>query len=144
MWGPMTLPDVYVVGAGLFGLTFAQRAASKWGQRVQVMDRRDHVGGNAFSETDARGGIEVHRYGAHIFHTNNERVWDYVRRFSAFTRYEHRVFTKHAGMTYPMPINLQTINQFFGRSFSAAEARRFVRDQAGTAAPLLCSYAQTV
>ena len=78
--------DLVVVGAGLYGLTVAERAAER-GLDVVVVDRRDHVGGNAWSEVEPSTGIEVHRYGAHLFHTSNARVWDYVNRFTAFTDY---------------------------------------------------------
>ena len=68
--------DLVVVGAGLFGLTVAQQCAERFGVRVLIVDRRNHIGGNAYSETEPQTGIEVHRYGAHLFHTSNERVWD--------------------------------------------------------------------
>src|SRR3546814_5133917 len=70
-----------------------------------VVERRAHLGGNAFSEPDPETGIEVHRYGAHIFHTNNLRVWNWVQRFCAWEPYEHRVFTRHGGRVFPMPIS---------------------------------------
>jgi UDP-galactopyranose mutase len=76
--------DLVVVGSGLFGLTVAEQAAER-GLDVALLDRRDHLGGNAWSETDPDTGIEVHRYGAHLFHTSNERVWEYVNRFTGFT-----------------------------------------------------------
>lgn len=123
------MTDVVVVGAGLFGLTVAERLASA-GRRVLVLDRRDHIGGNAYSYPDAETGIEVHRYGAHLFHTSNERVWAYVNRFTAFTPYVHKVYTTHRGEVFPMPINLGTINQFYRSSMSPEEARRLVRDAA--------------
>ncbi len=128
----MPRPDVYVIGAGLFGLTFAERAAGRWGKHVQVLERRSHVGGNALSEVDSATGIEVHRYGAHIFHTSNERVWRYVTGFTDFFPYEHRAFTRHRGVTYPLPINLQTINQFFGMSLSPEQARKLIENQAAS------------
>lgn len=121
--------DLLVVGAGLFGLTVAERAAEA-GLRVTVIDRRDHLGGNAWSSIDPGTGIEVHRYGSHIFHTANEQVWRYVRRFTAFTRYQHRVLTTHAGTVYPMPINLGTLNQFFRAAMGPDEARALVAEQA--------------
>ncbi len=105
--------DVVVVGSGFFGLTIAERCAEELGLKVLVIDRRDHIGGNAYSEDDPQTGIEVHRYGAHLFHTSNERVWEYVNRFTAFTPYVHRVYTVVGGEVFPMPINLGTINQFF-------------------------------
>ncbi len=122
-------PDLVVVGSGFFGLTVAQQLAEH-GRRVLVIDRRDHLGGNAYSEIDPDTGIEVHRYGAHLFHTSNTRVWDYVNRFTAFTPYHHRVFTTHQGQVFPMPINLGTINQFFSSALSPDQARALIAEQA--------------
>ncbi|MDW4573366.1 UDP-galactopyranose mutase [Microbacterium sp. M3] len=122
--------DLLVVGSGLFGLTIAERAAAS-GRKVTIIDRRDHIGGNAFSEDDPDTGIEVHRYGAHLFHTSNPSVWEYVNRFTSFTNYTHRVYTTHRGVVYPLPINLGTINQFFRAALSPDEARALVREQAG-------------
>ncbi|HET7174339.1 MAG TPA: UDP-galactopyranose mutase [Nocardioidaceae bacterium] len=122
--------DVVVVGAGLFGLTIAERCANDLGLNVLILDRRPHVGGNAYSEREPETGIEVHKYGAHLFHTSNERVWQYVNRFTSFTGYQHRVFTKHRGQVYTFPLNLALINQFFGRSYTPAEARALVAGQA--------------
>jgi UDP-galactopyranose mutase len=124
-------PQLIVVGAGFFGLTIAERAASQLDKRVLVLDRRPHLGGNAYSEIDPDTGIEVHRYGAHLFHTSNERVWRYANAFTAFTDYRHRVFTVHDGNIYPLPINLATLCQFFGRSFTPAQARALIAEQAG-------------
>jgi UDP-galactopyranose mutase len=123
--------DLVIVGSGFFGLTIAERAASELGLKVAVIDRRHHIGGNAYSENEAQTGIEVHRYGAHLFHTSNERVWDYVNRFTSFTGYQHKVYTSHKGEVYPMPINLGTINQFFRSSLGPAEARALIQEQAG-------------
>jgi len=123
--------DLVVVGSGLFGLTVAERAARELGLRVTMIDRRSHLGGNAYSENEERTGIEVHRYGAHLFHTSNERVWEYVNRFTAFTNYVHRVYTRHNGEVFPMPINLGTINQFFRSAYSPGEAQDLIREQAG-------------
>jgi UDP-galactopyranose mutase len=96
-----------------------------------VIDRRTHIGGNAYSEIEPTTGIEVHRYGAHLFHTSNPRVWEYVNRFTAFTDYVHRVYTNHGGVVYPLPINLGTINQFFRAAYSPAEARALINELAG-------------
>ena len=98
--------DLVVVGSGLFGLTVAERCANDLGLNVLVLDRRHHVGGNAYSAAEPETGIEVHQYGAHLFHTSNERVWEYVNRFTKFTGYQHRVFSIYQGRVYPMPINL--------------------------------------
>jgi UDP-galactopyranose mutase len=72
--------DLVIVGSGFFGLTVAERVATQLNKRVLVLDRRSHVGGNAYSEPEPETGIEVHKYGAHLFHTSNKRVWDYVNR----------------------------------------------------------------
>jgi len=123
-------PDLVVVGSGFFGLTVAERCANELGLKVLVLERRHHIGGNAYSELDPETGIEVHVYGAHLFHTSNKKVWDYVGRFTEFTDYQHRVYTSHQGQVYPMPINLGTINQFFDAAYSPDEARALIREQA--------------
>ena len=89
--------DLVIVGAGLFGLTVAQQAAEKAGAKVEVIDVRSHIGGNAYSYTDEDTGAEIHKYGAHLFHTSNPTVWKYVNRFTEFTDYVHRVYTTHDG-----------------------------------------------
>ncbi|WP_314646527.1 UDP-galactopyranose mutase [uncultured Microbacterium sp.] len=122
--------DLLVVGSGFFGLTIAERAAEA-GRKVTVIDRRSHIGGNAYSEVDPETGIEVHRYGAHLFHTSNPTVWEYVNRFTSFTNYVHRVYTTHQGTVFPMPVNLGTINQFFHSAYTPDQARALVREQAG-------------
>jgi UDP-galactopyranose mutase len=121
--------DLLVVGSGFFGLTIAERAASA-GKRVVVIDRRSHIGGNAYSEAEPETGIEVHRYGAHLFHTSNETVWEYVNRFTKFTNYVHKVYSNFKGEVYPLPINLGTINQFFRAAYSPDEARALIAQQA--------------
>lgn len=122
--------DLVVVGSGFFGLTVAERVARELGLRVLVLESRDHIGGNAYSELEPSTGIEVHRYGAHLFHTSNERVWTYVNRFTTFTSYQHRVFTISKGRVYPMPINLATICEYFGEYLTPSQARALVAEQA--------------
>jgi UDP-galactopyranose mutase len=122
--------DLVVVGSGFFGLTIAERCANELGLKVLVLERRRHIGGNAYSEAEPETGIEVHVYGAHLFHTSNERVWEYVNRFTSFTDYQHRVFTNYQGQVYSFPMNLGLINQFFGRSHTPDEARALVAEQA--------------
>jgi UDP-galactopyranose mutase len=122
--------DLVVAGSGLFGLTVAERCAVELGLRVLMLERRDHVGGNAYSEVEPETGIEVHRYGAHLFHTSNERVWQYANRFTSFTGYQHRVFSIFKGRVYPMPINLGTICSYFGRAMSPGQARALIEEQA--------------
>ena len=121
--------DLIVVGSGFFGLTVAERAASQNDARVLIVERRDHLGGNAYSEAEPTTGIEVHKYGAHLFHTSNKRVWDYVNQFTDFTDYQHRVFAMHKGTAYQFPMGLGLINQFFGKYYSPDEARQLIKDQ---------------
>jgi len=122
--------DLVVVGAGFFGLTIAERAATELGLRVVVIDRRSHIGGNAYSEIEPETGIEIHRYGAHLFHTSNETVWEYANRFTSFTDYVHRVYTNYRGEVFPLPINLGTINQFFRAAHGPEAARALIAEQA--------------
>ena len=121
--------DLIVVGSGFFGLTVAEQAASELGKRVLVVEKRSHIGGNAYSEQEPETGIEVHKYGAHLFHTSNDRVWEYVNRFTDFTDYQHRVFAMHDGTAYQFPMGLGLINQFFGRYYSPDEARELIEQQ---------------
>jgi UDP-galactopyranose mutase len=125
--------DLIVVGSGFFGLTIAERTASQLGKRVLVLERRSHPGGNAYSEQDPETGIEVHRYGPHLFHTSNKRVWDYASTFTKFSGYQHRAFTIHRGQVYPFPMGLALISQFFGRYFTPEEARMLIAEQAAEA-----------
>jgi UDP-galactopyranose mutase len=125
-----TPPDLVVVGSGFFGLTIAERCATELDLKVLVLERRPHLGGNAYSEFDEETGIEVHKYGTHLFHTSNEKVWQYVRRFTEFTNYQHRVFGKFQGQVYSLPMNLALINQFFGQSHTPDEARALIAEQA--------------
>jgi UDP-galactopyranose mutase len=120
---------IVVVGCGFFGATVARQIATGSGLKVLVIDKRDHLGGNSYSKTDAASGIEYHAYGSHIFHTSSEEVWNFVRQFTEFNNYRHRVMTVHHGQVYSMPINLMTINAFFGKTFTPAEAGAFLRDE---------------
>jgi len=123
--------DLAVVGSGFFGLTIAECAARELGANVVVVERRSHVGGNAFSYFDDETGIEVHKYGSHLFHTSNEAVWDYVNRFTSFTGYRHRVLTVHDGRVFQMPINLATLCQFYGRVLTPSAARELLLEASG-------------
>ena len=122
--------DLIVVGSGFFGLTVAERAASQLGKRVLIIEKRSHIGGNAFSQPEPETGIEVHQYGAPLFHTSNERVWDYVTKFTTFTDYQHRVFAMHDGKAYQFPMGLGLICEFFGKYYSPDEARTLIKEQA--------------
>ncbi len=122
--------DLIIVGAGFYGATIAERVSNELGKNVLIIDRRSHIGGNAYSEFDQETGIEVHKYGAHLFHTPNATVWNYLNRFTSFTDYRHRVYSSYQDQVYAMPINLGTICQFFGKRMSPAEARALVSSQA--------------
>ena len=121
--------DYLLVGAGVFGATVAERLASA-GNKVLVIDRREHVAGNIYSYTDEKTGIEIHKYGSHIFHTELDDVWEYITKFTEFNDYTHTVNTRHDGKLYPMPINLDTINLLYGAEMNAEEAEKFVAEEA--------------
>ena len=127
--------DLIVVGTGLFGLTVAERAAALKDAKVLMVEKRPHLGGNAYSERDPETNIEVHKYGAHLFHTSNKRVWDYVNQFTSFTDYQHRVFAMHDGNAYQFPMGLGLINQFFGRYYTPDEAKKLIEEQRGDKDP---------
>ncbi len=117
--------DFLIIGSGLFGAVFAQQAREA-GKSVLVLERRDHIGGNCYSEDHEGTNITVHRYGTHIFHTNNEEIWRFINRFTEFNRYQHRVLTTHRDRVYAMPINLGTINQFYGVNLKPGEVEAFL------------------
>ena len=122
---------IAVVGAGFSGAVIARELACA-GHTVTVFDARPHLAGNCFSERDAATDVMVHVYGPHIFHTDNQVVWDYVRQFGEFMPYTNRVKSTVNGQVFSLPINLHTINQFFGKTFSPNEARIFIAAQADT------------
>lgn len=122
--------DLVIVGAGFYGATIAERAANESGLKVVIIERRSHIGGNSYSERDPETGIEVHRYGPHIFHTPNETVWSYINRFTDFTNYNHRPFSVFRGEAFSLPINLATICQFFRKHLTPDEARALIAEQA--------------
>jgi UDP-galactopyranose mutase len=131
--------DYLVVGAGLFGATFA-RAATDSGKKCLVIDRRKHLAGNCFDER--KEGILVNAFGGHIFHTNSRSIWDFVNRFAAFSRYEHRVKVNYQGELYSFPINLQTFRQLgWGDTAEEVKARL---DQVRVPHPRPNSFAQHV
>lgn len=103
--------DFLIVGAGLYGSVFAQQAKEK-GKSVLVIDKRNHIAGNVY--TEKIDGIHVHKYGAHIFHTNNERVWEYVQRFSKFNRFTNSPVANYKGELYSLPFNMYTFNKMWG------------------------------
>lgn len=121
--------DIIVVGSGFFGATIAEQCASELGLRVCVLERRPHIGGNAWSDVDPATGIEIHSYGSHLFHTNSERVWKYINRFSSFSDYRHRVIVRHRDRFFTMPMNLGTLSSLFGRFLSPDEARAVIAQE---------------
>jgi UDP-galactopyranose mutase len=116
--------DILVVGAGFAGSVIAERFASH-GKSVLVVDKRPHIGGNAYDEFDS-SGVLVHRYGPHIFHTNAPHVEKYLSRFTEWREYEHRVLSSVGGKLYPVPINLRTINELYGLSLDEAGAAAYL------------------
>lgn len=121
--------DAVIVGAGFAGSIMAERMAAAAGLRVLVVDRRDHVAGNAYDEFDAQG-ILIHRFGPHIFHTNSEEVFGYLSRFTEWRPYEHRVLAEVEGRLLPIPINRTTLNSVYGVKLSTdAEATDFLNKQ---------------
>ncbi|HUD31597.1 MAG TPA: UDP-galactopyranose mutase [Variovorax sp.] len=118
------MTHIAIAGAGFSGAVLAQELA-RAGCRVDVFDTRPHVAGNCHTERDAATGVMLHTYGPHIFHTSNERVWDYVRRFGEFVPFVNRVKAITGGRVFSLPLNLLTINQFFGKTFSPTEAAAF-------------------
>jgi len=122
--------DLIIVGAGFFGLTIAERASRELGARVVILEKRSHIGGNAYSFTDPESGVEVHKYGSHLFHTSNSKVWEYVNRFTGFNEYRHTVVAKHGNQYFSLPINLGTLSQIYGRQFSPDEARELIEQEA--------------
>jgi UDP-galactopyranose mutase len=120
--------DFLVVGAGFAGSVVAERLASS-GLKVAIVDKRPHVGGNAYDHHDA-SGLLVHRYGPHVFHTNSEDVFDYLSRFTEWRPYQHRVKAWVDGRLVPIPINLDTINALYGTRLTSFEVERFLAERA--------------
>jgi UDP-galactopyranose mutase len=121
--------DYLIVGAGFAGAVLAERLAAGLGKTVLIIDRREHIGGNAYDELDA-AGIRVHRYGPHIFHTNAKRIVDYLSNFTEWRPYEHRVKACVDGLLVPIPINLTTLNTLFRADMTPAEALAFLAERA--------------
>ncbi len=120
-----------MVGAGLSGAVIGRMLAEA-GHKVTVLDARDHIAGNCHTLRDAGTGVMVHVYGPHIFHTDDAEVWDYVNRYETFQPYKNRVKTTSQGAVYSLPVNLHTINQFFGQTLRPDEAKTFLEGKADT------------
>lgn len=120
--------EAIIVGAGIWGCTVA-RQLGEAGHRVHVYEKRSGIGGNCRCETDAETGIEVHVYGSHIFHTHNTTVWNFVRRFTEFNGYQHKVLASYRGKTYHLPLGLTLVNKFFGVELKPSELNAFLKDE---------------
>ena len=116
------------VGAGLSGAVIGRQLAEA-GHQITIVESRDHIAGNCHTERDAETDVNVHVYGPHIFHTDDQEVWDYVNRFEAFLPYKNRVKTTAKGQVFSLPINLHTINQFFGKTMRPDEAKAFITEE---------------
>jgi len=121
--------DYLIVGAGFFGSVLAERLANVLDKTVLVVERRSHIGGNCYSEKDRETGIEYHKYGTHIFHTDNQEVWQYLTKFTNFNNYRHQVLTTYKDKVYQMPFNLETINSFYNLNLRPFEAREFIKKE---------------
>lgn len=119
---------VAIVGAGFYGLAFAEQLSKLPHIKLEIFEKRNHVGGNAWSYIDQATGVEVHQYGSHLFHTSNTQVWKYINQFTRFSEYRHYVWANYKGSVYSMPINLGTISQFLGRHISPREAELWVKE----------------
>ena len=119
------LKKICVIGSGFSGAVIAHILANS-NYKVTIFESRNHIGGNCFTYRDKSTGILVHKYGPHIFHTDNKYVWDFINKFSKFKPYINRVKSNVRGNIYSLPINLHTINQFFNKSFSPQEAQNFI------------------
>ncbi|SFQ70715.1 UDP-galactopyranose mutase [Donghicola eburneus] len=119
---------ILIVGAGLSGAVIGRQLAQE-GYQITIVDSRDHIGGNCHTERDADSGVMVHVYGPHIFHTDDEEVWNYVNEFETFMPYKNRVKTTSKGQVFSLPVNLHTINQFFGKTMRPDEARAFITEE---------------
>jgi UDP-galactopyranose mutase len=124
--------DVVIVGSGFFGATIAERITTNTSKKVVVIDSRSHLGGNSYSTFHEETQIEYHKYGSHIFHTNNEKVWDYCNKFTKFNDYRHKVLTIHNEKVFSLPINLGTINQFYQSNLSPEKAKEKIESQMET------------
>lgn len=116
-----------IVGAGFSGAVLANELATGLDCTIDVIDERDHIGGNCYTKRDEETGVMVHVYGPHIFNTDRPEIWDYVNRFIELVPFTNRVKTVYNGQVYSMPINLHTINQFFGKAFNPREAQEFIQ-----------------
>ena len=121
--------DFLIVGSGLYGCVIAERIATILKKKVIIIEKRNHIGGNCYSETDKETGIEFHKYGTHIFHTSKKNVWNYLKKFTSLNNYKHQVLSNYKSKVYQMPINLETINKFFNQKLDPAKAEMFLKNK---------------
>ena len=122
--------DFLIVGTGFYGSVLGERISKILKKKVLFVEKRNHIGGNCYSEIDKKTKIEFHKYGTHIFHTSNEKVWNYINNFAKFNNYNHQVLSMYKNKIYQMPINLETINSFFKKNFSPLQAELFIKNEA--------------
>src|ERR1043166_2910900 len=127
--GRVDLFDYLIVGAGYAGGILAERLARGSGKQVLLVDRRSHIGGNAYDHYD-EAGVLVHKYGPHIFHTNSKDVFDYLSRFTDWRQYQHKVLASVDGQLVPIPINLDTINRLYGLNLNSFQMEEFLSSRA--------------
>ena len=124
--------DYVLVGAGFFCSVIAERIANDMNKKVLIIEKRNHIGGNCYSEIDNKTRIEYHKYGTHIFHTSDKEVWGYLLKFTSFNSYYHQVLTVYNGQVYQMPINLETINSFYKINLKPYEVDAFLKKEIET------------
>ncbi|MCE3268894.1 MAG: glf [Burkholderiales bacterium] len=138
MLGNNTSYDYLIVGAGFAGAVLAERLAAGMNKKILLIDRRPHIGGNAYDCLD-EAGILIHKYGPHIFHTNSRRIVDYLSRFTKWRKYEHKVLAQVDNLLVPMPINLTTLNKIYGLKMNSDEAQVFLDSKAEPVEKVLTS-----
>ena len=130
--------DYVIVGAGFAGCVLAERLAAEANKKVLILDKRNHIGGNAYDHYD-EAGILVHKYGPHIFHTNSKEVYTYLSNFTAWRNYQHKVLASVDGQLFPIPINLNTINSMYGLDLNSDEVTGFLKEKSETKTNILTS-----
>ena len=121
------MKKILIIGSGLAGSVFANLLAKTNKFEIKIIDKRNHIGGNCYTYKDQITGINIHAYGAHIFHTNDEYVWNFINKFTKFNDYKHKVKSNSFNKIYSLPINLHTINQYYGTIFNSKEAEEFIK-----------------
>lgn len=122
------MPNYLIIGAGFSGAVVAERLSQNKNNKITVIEARNHIGGNCYTEKDSETNVMIHKYGPHIFNTDNKEVWDYIQLFCEMVPFTNRVKSIYRGNVYSLPINLHTINQFYGKTFSPEEAKTFINN----------------